>query len=309
MDHQPVEMFRRTVAVDFAASNPRHWTNAPVAVESILNIFSSLFPPCEGFFITAVRAYADEVTDPVLKEDLDRFVFQEGMHSRIHARCNAALDREEVGNVGVAKLATSMFGFLRRHTSRSFQLSVTCGIEHYTAILGNTLLEHQALVVEHFHPSFAAMWLWHAVEETEHKGVCYDLYRAVRGNGPLAYAERILGFLTASAMLVVAMIYGFLWNRRTKDPDRPIFVQFEPLPGLPVPAPETGTEISNPNFLWLKLPRPLMIFAWIPFRQFFSYFRPSHHPWDHDNRKLIERWKAKYADFDRQTTDATAPAA
>ena len=35
----------------------------------------------------------------------------------------------------------------------------------------------------------------------------------------------------------------------------------------------------------------------IPWRLYFSYYRPSFHPWDHDNAHFVAEWKDRYPGF------------
>ena len=35
----------------------------------------------------------------------------------------------------------------------------------------------------------------------------------------------------------------------------------------------------------------------IPWRQYFSYYKPSFHPWDYDNSHFVAAWKQRYPDF------------
>ena len=57
----------------------------------MFNAASLSFPPNERFFIDSVRAYADRITDPVLKAEVRGFVYQEAMHNKVHAGFNLAI--------------------------------------------------------------------------------------------------------------------------------------------------------------------------------------------------------------------------
>jgi predicted metal-dependent hydrolase len=35
----------------------------------------------------------------------------------------------------------------------------------------------------------------------------------------------------------------------------------------------------------------------IPWRQYFSYYKTSFHPWDYDNSHFVAAWKQRYPDF------------
>lgn len=49
-------------------------------------------------------------------------------------------------------------------------------------------------------PHYSAIWRWHAIEETEHKAVCFDAFEQVVGKGIKAYGLRVGAFLLANAL-------------------------------------------------------------------------------------------------------------
>src|SRR5262245_42019064 len=91
MNTTPVEIVRRRPNIDFGSSNAPIWHRPGTEIADFLNAVSFLFPPGERFFIQSVRNYQDEITDPVLKEQVRDFIYQEAMHSREHSRANAVL--------------------------------------------------------------------------------------------------------------------------------------------------------------------------------------------------------------------------
>src|SRR5690606_41942592 len=54
--------------------------------------------------------------------------------------------------------------------------SKTCALEHFTAMLAETILEHPEML-EGMDERVLPLWLWHAVEESEHKSVAFDVYQ------------------------------------------------------------------------------------------------------------------------------------
>ncbi|MBN9165153.1 MAG: metal-dependent hydrolase, partial [Myxococcales bacterium] len=95
-------------------------------------------------------------------------------------------------------------------------------------------------------------------------------YRAARG----PYAER------AVTMLVTTAIF---WTLVVQHQARMMKVD--------------GTAWSPSEwrglFVYLFIEPGGMLGLW---RRWLDYFKPSFHPWDHDSRDLLERWKAEYAE-------------
>ena len=61
------------------------------------------------------------------------------------------------------------------------QLALTCAFEHFTTIFATYILNNHKLI-EQSDPEAVKFWLWHAIEEIEHKGVVFHTYKAVYGN-------------------------------------------------------------------------------------------------------------------------------
>src|SRR5690554_7843610 len=70
---------------------------------------------------------------------------------------------------------------MRKNMSAKHRLAITCALEHFTAILAHQVLTNPELI-KGMHPGFKEMWRWHAVEETEHKAVAFDVYQQASGS-------------------------------------------------------------------------------------------------------------------------------
>jgi predicted metal-dependent hydrolase len=174
------ELVVRRLLVDLATPFERRWNGGDAFRTAFFNALSMSFPAGEQFFIDAVRAGAKRLPDPARAGALQGFIGQEATHRRIHALFNEQLARQ--GHVNgwerrIERRRERLAGADPRHA-----VGITAATEHLTAILSEHLLEHAASVLEGAEPRLVAMWLWHASEESEHRSVAFDLYRAAGGD-------------------------------------------------------------------------------------------------------------------------------
>lgn len=289
----PPTIVRRRVDIDFAAVPAGPWFPAGGPLEILFNAASLAFPPTERFFIGAVRDYLGQVSDPKLREEVAGFIHQEAMHNKVHIDCNAMLARDYPNCARAERISIVTFRFLGR-LPRWFRLSLSSALEHFTSMVADTLLRYPDEFRQIVPPEVADMWLWHAAEETEHKSVCIDVYRAVLGSGPLSYLNRIVGMLLATPLFLFVMILlGAIvlgWRRPRAA------ATGEPAPPAEAQRHEAEEESSASSRF---LGRGMLGILWegVPWRVYFSYYRPTFHPWDHDNRDLIAGWKERYPAF------------
>lgn len=228
---------------------------------AFFNALSLQFPDGEQNFINSVRLFQDRIDDPKLKAEIRGFIGQEALHSREHKAYNEAL---KARGYKIDELERRF----RKHMEwvgslpPSQQLAGTCGAEHYTAVLANAILSHPEWM-DGATPVMAQLWRWHAIEETEHKAVAFDVYRECVDNERLRRVIFLFvtwnfskyTFLNTCSLLKTE---GKLWSPRTW------------LGGL--------------NFLWGK---PGILRKCVP--DFLAYFRQGFHPWQQDNRVLLEK--------------------
>ena len=242
------------------------WHKQGRHVSHFFNALSVFFPEGERFFIHSLRNYRDQITDPKLQRDILGFIGQEAMHGREHVDFNNLMDSAGLPATRLDKFIGKLLSGLKKVLPNSMQLAVTLALEHFTAMMADHVLR-DAKVLDDSNPRMAALWRWHALEETEHKGVAFDVYEQVVGKGVGAWALRCLALVLASAVFM-ALVFVFHLRLLANDPQARGLTGWVRLINFLFGAPGVLRKLALP---WL------------------DYFRPSFHPWDHDNRAYLEQ--------------------
>jgi predicted metal-dependent hydrolase len=247
---------------------PRHWHGGKKAVTSFFDNLSIFFPHGERFFIDAVKAHKHLVTDEQLLEEIGRFCAQEGIHAREHVRYNEMLEAQGYPAAKLDRKVKRILENVRRVLPTRMQLSATCALEHFTSLMGHFVLSDPRLL-EGAHPVMASLWRWHAAEETEHRAVAWDVYRAARG----PYIER-----AGTMLFTTATFWALVIQHQVKM--------------MKVDGTQWSPAEWRSLFVYLFIEPGGMPQLW---RRWLDYFKPSFHPWEHDNGELLEQWKNTYA--------------
>ena len=149
------------------------WHQAGPNVTQFMNALSLFFPAGERMFIDAVRAYRDEIPDPDLRKAATAFIGQEAMHSREHIEYNRLMDAAGLPASELDAQVWAHTEYVKNNSAKVTPLLMTIALEHFTALMGDTLLRHPEQMAGS-QPDYERMWRWHALEEVEHKAVAYD---------------------------------------------------------------------------------------------------------------------------------------
>ena len=264
IDVMPV---RRDVHPHLPVDRVCDWHERGRHVTHFLNALSIFFPAGERFFIDSVRAYRDELTDPELKKAVAGFIGQEAMHTREHILYNQLLDAAGLPGSKLDRSVSRVVNLMRKFP-KSWQLANTIALEHYTAMLANGVLRDADNIGQASVPGYRQVWTWHALEETEHKGVAYDVWNAVTKPGLGRYVLR------AQTMLVTTLIFWsmvFWFHIRLVMADKHCRNKFTGFGAV------VRVLWGSPGILRKLIPE------WV------SYFRPGFHPWDDDNSAYLSR--------------------
>ena len=161
-------------------SMPRHFARDGEVVHShVIACLSAGFPDGEDFFVRSVRHYRDQISDAALKQQVAGFIGQEATHGREHRAFNERLDQLGYPAKTIQKWSRRAMALQSRWMSPMFNLAQTAALEHVTATLAELILGDAD-----YRSSYGAaepLFVWHALEESEHKAVAFDVYRAVGG--------------------------------------------------------------------------------------------------------------------------------
>ncbi|HVT37311.1 MAG TPA: metal-dependent hydrolase [Nevskiaceae bacterium] len=253
----------------FDGDVPRHWLDNDPFKTRFFDAMSCLFPEGEKFFISCVRDYRDQITDPKLAAEVKDFIYQEGQHGMVHTQFNNRLRAQGVEVDRILKKQNDiMYGFFRKRFPRSFTLGQTAAAEHMTALMAHGFFSHDFM--KDADPRVRAMYAWHAVEEIEHKAVAYDVLKTVAKAG---YFTRIASFMltTFTFPFHVFMIMQHMFK---------------------------VDGVKNKPWVWLK--GLWWLYGWnglyprlMP--HYLLYFLPGFHPWKFGDMRIYETWTRAYA--------------
>jgi len=263
----------RNIKFALSGEDKRNWFAGDPVRTAIMDGASILFPYGEGKFIESVIHFRDRITDPKLLADINAFAAQEGVHSREHRRYNKAI---EAFGGDIARLEKRLRDVIEKMEARGvspeYKLALTCAFEHFTAMLA-----HELLADPHFldgaEPEFARLWRWHAIEEAEHKAVAFDVWNQVGPKGLRGWLMRVRAMLKATQIFTSQTRFNTHVLLRARG--------------------QTNFLRNARRILHFAVIRPGLLRR--SFGVYLSYFRPGFHPWQHDDRHLIELHKNSYA--------------
>ena len=261
-----VHPVKRNVRFNIKKEKVKDWKGGNIPISQFFNSMSLFFPEGERFFIRSVRRFKKGLPKSLLPE-VSNFIGQEAFHGREHEVLNKMINEVNDSEDFEKYINEKVIPFFEKNNSGLFNLAGTIALEHLTAILAGALLDAQKHLKD-ADPEYRRMWLWHAIEETEHKGVAYDVFKEVVKEQPVkGYVYRSSALVVSSTVFFVLLAYhfgGLMYKDRKEYSVKDVFefIDFAFLfkPGI---LRKAGVE-------W------------------FSWFIPNFHPWDADNSHHLD---------------------
>jgi predicted metal-dependent hydrolase len=260
---------------------PRHFAADEDLVSCHLtSTLSAVFPDGEDFFVRSVRHFRDQITEPELKRQVNGFIGQEAMHGREHRVFNDRLAELGYPTKKYEWLTKRSLALRERILPAKSNLAATAALEHFTATLAELVLTNEEVRGYFGHEAVRDLFVWHALEESEHKAVAFDVYKAVGGSERLrVWTMNFFRFAFIIGM-TAGVLLSLLGDRATYRRGN-LRRSWRRLRGSPI--------ISKD--LWLQLR---------------DYNRPDFHPDDRDTTKLVEQWREELFGQDGTLNDKLA---
>lgn len=213
-EDEQIVLHARDVHFDWSTL-PMHWVPGEPQATHTINVLHLALPEGERWFVDLFKEALPLIRDDKLREDVLGFIGQEAVHAEAHS---AAADHLEACGMNLRPYVGQMEWMFRkllgdrgltgkkREEWLIERLAVVAAIEHYTAFLGQWVLDASPLDAAGADETMLDLLRWHGAEEVEHRSVAFDLFQHLDGR----YARR------ARTMVVVTPVLAWVFLRGSR---------------------------------------------------------------------------------------------
>ncbi|OBJ67700.1 metal-dependent hydrolase [Mycobacterium sp. 1274756.6] len=264
LDHERIVLQARDVAFDWA-DLPVHYVPGEPFTTHFCNVLHLLLPAGEEFFVEVFKQALPLIRDEQLRLDVQGFIGQEALHSQAHA---GVVDYFAANGIDMTPFTDQMhwlfdkllgdrprWSIRRQRAWLLERVALVAAIEHYTAILGEWILDTPAHDAVGTHPVMLDMLRWHGAEEVEHKAVAFDVMKHLQSG----YWRQVRTQLLVTPLMLLLWVRGLRYMYRV-DPELPAGVK-----------PRWRDWFTSAR-------RGLVPAPWRFLRVIAAYYRPGFHP-------------------------------
>lgn len=219
MDFEKTEqgILIRPVEFEFPEGLRPHWNPGKPVFSQLANAASLFLPYMEPFIIHSVREATRAISDPGLLAEARGWMGQEAQHFRQHRRFNEALIAAGYPELRAREEAMERDYRELRKRSLKYKLAYTAGFEVMALSIAHTLLKDREFFFKDADDNVVSLWLWHLIEEIEHKNLAFDVYQQLYGGawyrayGILAAMLHMVKMIRAS--YIVTLRSDGLWGK------------------------------------------------------------------------------------------------
>lgn len=192
---------------------PLHWVPGDPFTTHLINVLHMLLPAGERWFVHVFKQALPYIQDPRLKAEVKGFMGQEGTHAVAHQRVlehmkEQGLDPgpyvENIEWIFERMLGDDTMPPIARTYWLKERVALIAAIEHYTAVLGQWILDARPLDDAGADAVMMDLLRWHGAEEVEHRSVAFDLFMHLDGS----YARRARTMMVTGPMIVLLLKRG-----------------------------------------------------------------------------------------------------
>ncbi|WP_319455387.1 MULTISPECIES: metal-dependent hydrolase [unclassified Mycobacterium] len=166
---------------DFTDDVPFVWNPRNPAFSFSMNATSILAIGFEQMIVAAVTEAKPLITDPAVAEEATAFLRQEAQHSASHRKHVMALIKRYPGLQKAFDDSLALFDEVTATRSLEFRLAYVADLEATFTPSFKLMLDNSDVLFRPGDDRVASLFLWHFVEEVEHRSSALVIYDAVVG--------------------------------------------------------------------------------------------------------------------------------
>jgi predicted metal-dependent hydrolase len=198
------ELQVRRPKFDFSEDVPWDWNPANPAFSFSMNATSMIAIGFEQMIVAAVQEAKPLITDPDVEAEATAFLRQEAQHSSTHRKHVNGLIRSYPGLQQTFDEMLASFDRVTATRSLEFRLAYVADTEATFTPSFKLMLDNEATLFRPGDERVASLFLWHFVEEVEHRSSALIIYDAVVGKP--WYRMRMLPAIFKHLLEVAAII-------------------------------------------------------------------------------------------------------
>ena len=172
----------RKIDFRFDDTIPFQWLPSHPKFGLMANAISIMAIAFEKFIVASTRQAIPLIKDPAIAEEAEAFLRQEAQHAKNHRKHVTALVRLHPGLQQTVDAAVASFDRMLDTEPLEFHLAYTADLEATFTPIFKVMLDHQDVLFRPGDERVASLFLWHFVEEVEHRSSALIIFDAVVGN-------------------------------------------------------------------------------------------------------------------------------
>jgi predicted metal-dependent hydrolase len=160
-------------------SVPFQWQPENPAFGMFGNVFTFVAIAFERYVVAATRQAIERMTDESVVEEADAFLRQEAQHARAHRAHAMAMIARHPGLRDVYETANACYDELFEREDLEFHLAYVAALEATFTPLFKMVLDNRGSLFEGSDERVGTLFLWHFVEEIEHRSSALRIHRHV----------------------------------------------------------------------------------------------------------------------------------
>lgn len=166
----------------FDGDIPFCWNPENPAFSLLMNAVGIIAIAFERYIVTATRQAIPFITDPAVAAEAEAFLRQEAQHASSHRLHMKALCRSYPGLQQTIDRACACYDERLLTKPLKYHLAYAADLEATFTPTFKLWLDHEEQLFRPGDERVASLFLWHFVEEIEHRGSALLIYRSVVGS-------------------------------------------------------------------------------------------------------------------------------